>query len=85
MRIMLTTSERTFLLSQMRLPQNFQDSVQEATPSGEKWSLEISEDDADAIRDLLTEKLAEIGFDENYSPTKAGVILEDLIDKFFIG
>jgi hypothetical protein len=46
--------------------------------------VEISEEDADLIRDLCSERLAVKGFDENYAPTNEGRILEDLIDKLFV-
>jgi len=44
----------------------------------------VDEDTADEIRDLAMEDLQIKGFDANYDLTKAGVILEELIDVFFI-
>lgn len=46
--------------------------------------LEVSDDDADLIRDYCGDQLQKIGFDENYDPTKEGRILESLIDKLFV-
>jgi len=40
---------------------------------------------ADSIRDCCTNKLDEIGYDENYELTKDGIKLNSLIDKLFIG
>lgn len=48
------------------------------------YILEVSEDDAGNIRDFCGEQLQKAGFDEQYNPTKEGLILESLIDKFFI-
>lgn len=45
----------------------------------------INDDFADDLRDKCTEKLDEIGFDENYKATKDGEKLEYLIDKLYIG
>ena len=50
-----------------------------------KYNLVINEDDADAIREECGEKLQLVGFDKNSNPTKKGLILESLIDKFFVG
>ncbi len=46
---------------------------------------EISDDQADELRDCCTNRLDEIGFDENYELTTEGKKLEQLIDKLFIG
>lgn len=46
--------------------------------------LNISEDQADEIRDLCGEQLQLVGFDEKYDLTLEGKLLEDLVDKFHI-
>lgn len=46
---------------------------------------EITEDQADELRDCCTDKLDELGFDENYEPTEDGRKLEALVDKLYIG
>jgi uncharacterized protein YfkK (UPF0435 family) len=46
---------------------------------------DVSIDDYDLLRDLCGERLQIYGFDENYNPTKEGLILEDLVDKLFTG
>ena len=46
---------------------------------------EITEDQADELRDCCTDKLDEIGFDENYEPTEDGRKLETLVDKLYVG
>lgn len=40
--------------------------------------------EVEKLRDYLTTKLAEVGFDENYSPNEQGAMLERLIDKFYL-
>lgn len=49
-----------------------------------KWEIGISDATADYIRDLCSEKLQIIGFDENYNLTEQGKVLEALIDAFFV-
>ena len=41
---------------------------------------QLNDDEADAVRDLVTDELAERGFDDRYEPTAHGRRLEDLID-----
>ena len=85
MRIKLTNDERELLLSRVRIPQHLAAVIHQAEYCADNWILNISEEDADTIRDLCGETLQEIGFDKEYNPTHAGRILECLIDKFFIG
>lgn len=47
--------------------------------------LELEPENVEKVRDCLTEQLAKIGFDKDYSLTRNGAILEGLIDKFYIG
>ncbi|MEO1691636.1 MAG: hypothetical protein AAFR63_08940 [Cyanobacteria bacterium J06631_6] len=47
------------------------------------YKIKVSEEESEEIRDLCGEQLQIKGFDRNYEPTKEGVILEKLIDKFF--
>jgi len=49
------------------------------------YSLLMSEDEADEIRDLCGEQLQIIGFNQDYELTCEGKILESLIDKLFVG
>lgn len=50
----------------------------------DKYILNVSEDQAEEIRDLCGEELQIKGFDEKYELTSVGKILESLIDKFLI-
>ena len=47
-------------------------------------TVRLRRDDAERLREQLTRVLAEVGFDENYSPNQLGRLLETLIDKFYI-
>jgi hypothetical protein len=52
--------------------------------SPEKLVIRLSRDIAEKLRSQLTEKLAEVGFEKDYSPNFTGRMLEDLIDTLFI-
>ena len=84
MLIELTDDEQQILLTSVPLPENLRSIVDSARQSGRTWLLDISEDDADEIRDLCGDRLVEVGLDERYEPNKAGLLLEGLVDKFFI-
>jgi len=47
-------------------------------------TLRLSRAQARQLRECLTTRLAEIGFDENYSPNPQGHLLETLVDRFFL-
>jgi len=53
--------------------------------AGGKCRLRLDRIAAEKIRAFLTELLAQTGFQEDYSPTKQGLVLEQLIDRFYIG
>ena len=45
----------------------------------------LSNEDRDALRDLVGERLQMVGFDRDYNPTPEGQRLEQLIDDLFTG
>ena len=51
---------------------------------GDRVSLRMDRIEAEKVRDFLTEVLARTGFKEDYSPTKEGQVLEELIDRFHL-
>ena len=53
--------------------------------SPDKHTILVARDVADQFRFVLTDRLARSGFDVDYEPTPEGRMLEDLIDRFFIG
>ena len=44
----------------------------------------LDEDDAINLRELCSDYLLEVGFDEQYSANEKGKLLEELIDKLFV-
>jgi hypothetical protein len=85
MKVKLTREERDLLLSTAELPAGLIDQIRHSKLSGDGWTLDVDEDDADRIRDACGEKLQEIGFNKANEATPSGKVLETLIDKFFIG
>jgi hypothetical protein len=49
---------------------------------GDARLLEVDGATAEVFRDEFTARLAKVGFDQNYEPTREGKLLEDLIDRF---
>lgn len=47
------------------------------------YTLHVSSDIAEKFRDAFTERLAKVGFNEQYEPTAEGKMLEQLIDDFY--
>ncbi|MBW4491379.1 MAG: hypothetical protein KME12_26825 [Trichocoleus desertorum ATA4-8-CV12] len=84
MKITLTEEEKRYCLESGFLPTNYTSIISSATYEDTSYVVSISEEDADEIRDLFSEQLQIVGFDESYSPTVEGRMLETLIDKFFI-
>ena len=52
--------------------------------SGQPIVIELGLDDVERLRSYLTEQLARIGFEDDYTLTKDGAMLEVFIDKFYI-
>ena len=46
--------------------------------------LTLDHDKSELLRDYFTDRLAKIGFDENYKPNEEGMMLERLTDKLFL-
>jgi len=80
--ITLTLQEVQFMLTVLTLTVDLRERL-EILLSVENKA--ISDDIADELRDLCTERLDTHGFDENYNPTDEGKKLEALIDKLYIG
>ncbi|MDQ1340981.1 MAG: hypothetical protein QG567_2139 [Campylobacterota bacterium] len=74
--IKLNTKEIDFILAKLELGSETQNSVRSGN---------LSDEIADDIRDLCTEKLDVSGYDEDYNLTEEGVILNELIDKLYTG
>ena len=80
--IILSLREIQFMLTVLNLTVDLRERL-EGLVSVE--SKAISDDVADELRDLCTERLDTHGFDGCYNPTEEGEKLEALIDKLYIG
>lgn len=85
LKIELSRNEYTYLCQAPFLEDKYRKLLFSIEQHDSKYSLKISEDQADEIRDLCGERLQVVGFDEKYELSQEGKILESLIDKFFIG
>ncbi len=85
MEICLNKQEFFYCTSSTSIPERYLVMITAAHRKNETYTFELSDDVADDIRDLFGDQLQLVGFDEVYSPTQEGMILESLIDKFFIG
>jgi len=55
-----------------------------ANRSDKDYLVDLSDDDADAIRDACGEHLQRVGFDADYGPTREGRMLEELVDLLLV-
>jgi len=81
----LTSEQRDYLRGA-----SFSDSVAGVLASGELQTdgscrVVVTADVAETVRSELTATLARLGFDRSYEPTKEGLLLEELIDRFAAG
>ena len=84
-KIELNRSEYNYLCQASFLEDKYRKLLFSSNQQDEKYSLKISEDQADEIRDLCGQQLQAVGFDIKYELTSEGKILESLVDKFFVG
>lgn len=84
-RIQLNQDEYSYLCKASFLPDGLRQLFFLTEREENAYKLNITEDQADEIRDLCGEQLQLVGFDEKYDPTSEGKLLEDLVDKFYIG
>jgi hypothetical protein len=78
--IRLNREDVFVMLMMLQLTPDLRQVLQSISEGGD-----ISDEQADELRDCCTDRLDEIGFDESYEVTEAGVKLEVLVDKLFIG
>lgn len=81
--IELNNHEYNYLCQASFLASAHKNTISSIIKKDDRYSLKISEEEADEIRDLCGEQLQLVGFDENYELTFEGKILESLIDKFY--
>jgi hypothetical protein len=51
--------------------------------SNSKYTINLGRAETEQLRSHLTELLAKVGFNMDYSPNDQGQLLEELIDRFF--
>ena len=73
----------SYLLSNFIQLQSFKEKI-EVEGLNNIVILKMNEDNADLIREWALDRLEYIGFDENSELTNDGVILEEIIDLFYV-
>jgi hypothetical protein len=79
--ISLARDDIRFMLDRLELQPDLRSALDGLSQTGG----EISDEDADQLRDLCGERLQTHGFDQNYELTEEGRRLESLIDALFTG
>lgn len=81
--IRLSKVDLAYLASTKFLPEDLVRIVTSGAASDDEGRiLSLDSETAERFRDELTTRLARVGFDANYEPTREGKLLEDLIDRF---
>jgi hypothetical protein len=84
--IQLSRSEVEYLRQASFLPLHLAEIVRSGVcASDESLSLHVSREVAEGFRSALTDRLAKAGFGVDYELTDEGRLLEDLIDRFYVG
>ena len=85
LKINLSKTEYIYLCQAAFIHKRLRETLFSAQQTKDIYLVNISEEQAEEIRELCGEELQIAGFDEKYELTPEGEILESLIDKFFIG
>lgn len=83
-KVMLSKGEVLYLRNTDFLPQSLRQFIEPIQVEAEQVSVTVSRDVAERLRDVFTERLAKVGFDEGYDSTSEGAMLEGLIDRFYL-
>ena len=84
--IRLSRDEVEYLRQASFLPSYLVEIVRSAESASERsFFLRVSRDAADGFRSAFTDRLAKVGFGVDYELTDEGRLLEDLIDRFYVG
>ncbi len=79
--VSISRDKADYCLRAFEVPPDLRESLQ----AGEqKQRIELTDDEADLLRDLCGERLQTHGFGANYVPNQEGIILEELIDDLYI-
>ncbi len=82
--IKITQSQKEYIVNNLLESKKLLSIFDNSSRGNDVYYIDITEDEADKIRDLCCDKLDEVGFDEKYELTDEGRILEELIDVFYI-
>ena len=81
----LSSKELAYLKSSGFLPEALRRILEKGkVQEGGRCLFSLSIQEAEEFRSIFTDRLAKVGFDEDYQITSEGQMLEDLIDRFFI-
>ena len=83
-KIKLSRPEYTYLCQAVFIQKKHRETLFSAQQISDVHLLNISEDQANEIRDLCGKQLQIVGFNEKHELTPEGEILDSLLDKFFI-
>lgn len=84
--IVLNAKLAHYLLDAQFLTSTLRAALEAAKPRrGGGLSFSIPDDLAEEFREAFSDRLMEVGFDDEYEPNEEGRVLEDLIDQFFVG
>lgn len=81
----LSLEEAEYISKLVSEDHSFRDSIRSRPEIREsRGTLILDHAEAERMRDYFTDRLARVGFDEDYEPNEEGVMLERLTDKFFL-
>lgn len=80
------SAEEAKYLSRLSLEdKSFRDALPQRAEYCEGWeTFSLDHGEAEVLRGYFTERLARVGFDKDYKPNDDGVMLERLIDRFYL-
>lgn len=80
--VRLSADQDEYLRNATYLPPRLREVIETAAPDFGASRIGVNGEIADAFQSVLTERLAEVGFDADYDLTNEGERLEELIDVF---
>lgn len=85
-RIRLSKRHVEYLRQASFLPKSLAQILEAVESEGaEVGVIRVSQEVAEEFRSVFTDQMAKVGFGADYEPTCEGRILEELIDRFFLG
>jgi len=86
MTIKIMNSCVQYILSENKFPNSFRERLSRSffARKGGFATISLSKSEMDELREIAMDLFMEKGVDENQEPTSIGMILEDLIDLFYV-